>query len=169
MSIQFLERLKPVLFGLTTTDKLWPFVHPPLLLGWGPLLLVPRWKHTKMLTLALPLLHGLLYSAVFLPMMLSSQDDGQPPPDISSMGSMFRLFGDPDIFFAGWVHYLAFDLLVARGIAEDAIEVCKVSNFQYYAMVAPCLLGCFYCGPVGFVAYMALRALSISPADSSRK
>lgn len=163
-----MEGLKPVLFGLTTTNKLWPLIHPPLLFGWGPLLLAPRWKHTKKLTLLLPLLHGLLYSAVFLPMMLSPTPDGQPEPDISSMQSIFSLFGDPDIFFCGWVHYLSFDLLVARGIAEDALEVCKVSNFQYYAMVVPCLFACFYCGPVGFVAYMVFRAAVFSGSSSKQ-
>ena len=86
------------------------------------------------------------------------------------MESIFKLFGDPDIFFCGWLHYLAFDLLVARGIAQDALETCQVSDWQYYGMVVPCLFSCFYCGPVGYVMYMALRGLGvISPPPSDEK
>jgi len=161
-----MEGFRPVIFGLATTPKLWPLIHPPLLLGWGPLLLAPRWKHTKTLTLAMPLFHGVIYASIFLPLMLTSSDD---PPDLNNMESVFRLFGDPDIFFCGWVHYLAFDLLVARGLTTDALEVCKVSNWQYYVMVAPCLFGCFYCGPVGYVVYMALRHFVLKPSENPKK
>ncbi|CAB9503186.1 expressed unknown protein [Seminavis robusta] len=159
-----MEGFKPVLFGWTTTQNLWPMIHPPLLLGWGPLCLAPRWKHTKTLTLAMPFLHGILYSSILLPMMMMapSPDGDAPQPDLNNMESIFRLFANPDVFFCGWVHYLAFDLLVARGIAQDALEVCKVSDWQYYTMVVPCLFGCFYAGPVGYVLYMVIRTLVLN-------
>jgi len=154
-----MESLQPVLFGLTTIDKLWPWIHPPLLLGWAPLLVAPRWKHTSTITLLVPLAHGILYSLILLPMMFQSQE----ALDLNNMESIFQMFAVPEIFFCGWLHYLAFDLLVGRGIAEDALKICKVSNFQYYAMVVPCLAFCFYSGPVGYSMYMALRTFVFAP------
>lgn len=158
-----MEGFRPVLLGLTTTEQLWPLLHPPLLLAYLPLCFAPRWKHTKKLTLAVPLAHSLLYAAVFLPLMAAGPAEGESPPSLNAMESIFRLFADPDNFFCGWTHYLAFDLLVARGCAEDALEHCKVSNLQYFSMVVPCVLGCFYCGPVGFAMYMGLRTFVFSP------
>jgi Domain of unknown function (DUF4281) len=66
-------------------------------------------------------------------------------------------FKKPDVFFCGWVHYLAFDLLVARGMALDAVNGCKVSYIQYYCTVVPCLVATLYVGPVGYLLYMVLR------------
>ena len=149
--------LRSVLFGWTTTQSLWPYIHPPLLLGYGPLCVAPRWKHSFTLSLALPIVHSLLYAAIFVPLMAEGPAPGQDPPDIANMKSIFQLFADPDIFFCGWLHYLSFDLLVARGCAQDALEVCQVTDLQYYTMVVPCIFGCFYVGPIGFLMYMGLR------------
>jgi hypothetical protein len=56
---------------------------------------------------------------------------------------------------------LVFDLLIARGLAMDAIDTCNVSYAKYYLLVVPCLLLTFYMGPVGFLLYMMLRTAGV--------
>jgi Domain of unknown function (DUF4281) len=166
-----MDALQPVLFGFTTKD-LWDCIHPAALAGWGLLLLAPRWERTFDLVLIPPLLHATLYASIWFPMILFPSPDGHMTVDISKMESVFALFQKPDVFFVGWVHYLAFDLLVGRGLAMDAVQHCNVTYLQYYLVVVPCLLGTFYVGPVGFLIYMLLRLVGIvkpSPTMASKK
>jgi len=150
-----MENLQPVLVGFTTKD-LWDYIHPVALAGWVVLCAAPRWRYTMPLVLVPILINAALYGAVLLPIMLFPDPDDEAP-DLSKMESVFAMFQKPDIFFVGWVHYLVFDLLVARGCAIDAISTFNVSYLRYYLMVVPCLLSILYVGPVGFLLHMILR------------
>jgi hypothetical protein len=57
------------------------------------------------------------------------------------------------MLLAGWTHYLAFDLIVGSWEVRDARER-GISHW----LVVPCLALTFMFGPVGFLAYQALRA-----------
>jgi len=63
-----------------------------------------------------------------------------------------RLFSDPWVLLAGWVHYLAFDLVVGARVARDAVER-GVSRW----LVVPCLVLTLMFGPAGFLAYSIAR------------
>ena len=64
------------------------------------------------------------------------------------------LFTQPEVALAGWLHYLAFDLFVGawetRVGREERIP---------HLLVIPCLLLTFMFGPIGFVAFLALRMI----------
>jgi Domain of unknown function (DUF4281) len=162
-----MDDLKPVLFGWNVKE-LWDYVHPIALSGWAILCLAPRWKYTFSITLIPPLIHALLYSSILLPMMLFP-DPSKPPPNVhlAVMESVFNAFALPDVFFCGWVHYLAFDLLVARGLAMDAVKTCNVSYLAYYILVVPCLVATLYVGPVGYLMYMILRVTVLDPVKET--
>ncbi|HUR36043.1 MAG TPA: ABA4-like family protein [Vicinamibacterales bacterium] len=74
------------------------------------------------------------------------------PGGFSSMAAVSALFSDPWLLLAGWVHYLAFDLLVGRWEARDAVAR-RLSPW----LVAPCLVLTFMFGPAGWLSYLALR------------
>lgn len=154
-TIIFMEMndLQPVLLGWNVRE-LWDYIHPVALAGWAVLCLAPRWKHTFALVLVPPLLHAVLYSCILLPILW---DPKAPKLDFFDMESVWTVFTRSDVFFCGWVHYLAFDLLVARGMAHDAVQECRVSYLQYYVIVVPCLLATLYAGPTGYLLYMVLR------------
>ena len=159
----------------TTTDQLWPYIHTPLLVGYVPLLLFPRWKGTRYITLFIPFVYGVMYASIFVPMMMlqksgstSRGDDEQeqePKPDLSNMESIYNLFRQPDIFFVGWIHYLCFDMLVSRGIALDAIDTYydDLHYLLYILLIWPCILACFYCGPVGYIMYVTIKYTILEP------
>jgi len=70
----------------------------------------------------------------------------------SSLAGVAALFSDPWLMVAGWLHYLAFDLLVGRWESQDA----ESRGLSPWLMV-PCLLLTFMFGPAGWLLYMSLR------------
>ena len=62
------------------------------------------------------------------------------------------LFDSPGVALAGWVHYLAFDLLVGAWIVRTAR-----SEGVAHLLVLPCLALTFLFGPAGFLAFNGLR------------
>jgi hypothetical protein len=66
-----------------------------------------------------------------------------------------QLFADPWLLLAGWLHYLAFDLLVGTWEARDSIE----RGVPRWILV-PCLFLTFMFGPAGWLAYVAATRAS---------
>lgn len=70
----------------------------------------------------------------------------------SSLDGVMELFGQKTLVTAGWVHYLAFDLLTGCWI--------KRNSAKYgipHTVIIPCLLFTFMLGPVGLLLYLLLR------------
>jgi hypothetical protein len=59
------------------------------------------------------------------------------------------------MLLAAWIHYLAFDFLVGRVVLADAQR-----RGLPHLLVAPCLVLTFMLGPVGYLAYAAVRLFS---------
>jgi hypothetical protein len=73
----------------------------------------------------------------------------------SSIGSwegLAQALGQPWLLLAGWLHYLAFDLMVGTWEVETA----RKEGIPHVA-VLPCLLLTFIVGPVGFLAFLIVR------------
>jgi hypothetical protein len=69
--------------------------------------------------------------------------------DFSSLAGVMALFDSEWGALAGWVHYLCFDLFVARWIMNDAPE----GGYR----LAPVLFLTLMAGPVGLLLYSAAR------------
>ncbi|MDP9230613.1 MAG: ABA4-like family protein, partial [Bacteroidota bacterium] len=77
------------------------------------------------------------------------------PADEKSFGSLagvMALFQNPRLLVAGWVHYLAFDLLTGVFIKNNSLKH-GISHW----LVIPCLFFTFMLGPVGLLLYMIIR------------
>lgn len=152
--------LKPV-FLQYTVEELWAVVHVVALTGWGLILVAPFWRPALTMAYLPPLFQAMLYINILIPKMIYP-DPGSTPPDLNNMKSIQALFEDPDVFFCGWIHYLAFDQLVGLAIAQDALTTLQVSKLVYYTIIAVCLFLTFYLGPVGFLIYMVSRRFLMS-------
>ncbi|MEM7490787.1 MAG: ABA4-like family protein [Pseudomonadota bacterium] len=73
---------------------------------------------------------------------------------LTSLPEALVFFTAPGVLLAGWVHYLAFDLVVGAWAVRDA----RTRGVPHLA-VLPCLVLTMMLGPVGFLAYMAVRAI----------
>lgn len=118
-----------------------------VLLFWALLVFLPRAKATALLVHqpVVPLVYGLAYMVLLFGAPAS---DG----DMTSLSGVVKLMSTPQIAFAGWVHYLIFDLFVGAWEARDA----QRRNLPHLAVV-PCLALTLMFGPVGLLAYLTLR------------
>jgi len=69
-----------------------------------------------------------------------------------SLAGVGALFAHPGMLLAGWLHYLAFDLLVGTWIARAGLRA-GMPAWQ----LLPCLALTFLFGPAGLLAYLGLR------------
>lgn len=129
-------------------EHIFGLVNLFILPGWLLLLLSPRWRWTHRLvyTGAYTAVYALAYT-VLLVLALP-----EVSLDFSSLGSVTKLFEHPLMLLAGWVHYLAFDLLIGSWMLKDS----QAKGIRHVWMV-PVLMLAFYLGPLGFVVYMGGR------------
>ncbi|WP_067520812.1 ABA4-like family protein [Endozoicomonas ascidiicola] len=121
------------------------------LLGWFCLVFLPTWHYTSALIFGVVGVLSILYAyAVFLGGHLDEPGE-KMSGDFWSLAGVMKLFRSPRAVLSGWVHYLAFDLLVGLFITLDAVRQ-GVSHW----IVIPCLLLTLMYGPAGFITYVAL-------------
>jgi hypothetical protein len=133
-------------------DTLFQACNTLALVGWIALLAAPLMPtFTDRIAGALiPLLLSVGYSSIVLAFW--SDTSGS----FGTLEGVVKLFAQPEIVLAGWVHYLAFDLLVG------AWEVRTARAEQIpFLLVVPCLALTFIFGPAGFLVFFALRAVRL--------
>ncbi len=133
-----------------TLDLAFKLSNNLAMIGWILLLALPRWKWTvKLVTGIVVTILAVLY-VVFVVQALS-------PEEMKSFGTLegiMELFTDKGAVLAGWIHYLAFDLMVGVFIVTNAIKN-KISHW----FVIPCLLLTFMLGPTGLLIYLIIRMI----------
>lgn len=143
-----------------TDEALFPVVNA-VMPAWLLLLLLPRWRYTKPIVTGTAIGFACLYALLVVPQLLAP-GAGAAFSDMTSLAGLVKLFSDPALVFVGWIHYVVFDLLIARSIVEDANKI-KVDSKGLlwrvpHLLVVPCLLSTMFAGPCGFLLYLALRA-----------
>jgi ABA DEFICIENT 4-like len=120
---------------------------------WLLLVLLPsrKWVAHTVAGLAVPAAFAALYSVIVL-VYFAGAEGG-----FSSLDEVARLFASsPWILLAGWIHYLAFDLLVGTWEARDSRE-----RGVPHLLLLPCLFLTFMFGPAGWLLYLGVRSLSL--------
>lgn len=123
---------------------------------WALLIFLPKWKVTqffidyKIIPIALSLIYVIyIIQAIQIGGFM----------DFGSLESVMALFTEKNAVLAGWVHYLAFDLLVGMWIINQN-QTLKIHQL----LIAPCLFATFMLGPVGFLLFMMMRAIKLKKA-----
>ena len=133
-----------------SADTLFVICNYGVLPAWLLLVLAPSWSWTQRIVHAvwIPALLGLAY--------LFALTQGSPAEDASffSLSGVMLFFTDPWAATAGWIHYLVFDLFVGAWEVRDARR-----NDISHALLLPCLIATLMLGPIGLLAYAALRGL----------
>lgn len=102
-----------------------------------------------------------LLATAYVALILVGFGDAQG--SFATLAGVAALFDDPSVLLAGWLHFLAFDLLVGSFIAQD-----RARTGLPFWLVIPCLALTFLLGPAGFLLYLLLTfALRASGAQSS--
>jgi len=141
-----------------TYDALFALANALVLPQWLLLIFAPNWSFTKKLveSLFLPALLGALY--VYL---LATANSPLKLGDFGSFDGIKRLFsgGTDATVLAGWIHYLAFDLVAGNWVWKDSRE----RGIGHGWVVVP-LFFCFLLGPVGVLLYAAVRVVKLRSA-----
>jgi hypothetical protein len=132
-------------------DQLWWPVHALALAGWAFLLLGSH-RDSRPAQSA-QLIAGAL-SLGYLGLFLANiADAGELARDYSPSG-VTTFFADPGLRLLGWVHYLAFDLLVGSWEVEEARKT-GIARWK----LTLCLLLTFMLGPIGLLVFLSAKRL----------
>lgn len=133
-----------------TASTVFSIVNPLAMLMWILMIFLPHWKGTRFLIdfKIVPLILSLVYAFY----IISSMQDGGL--DFGSLESVMTLFSKESAVLAGWVHYLAFDLLVGMWML-DLNKKLKINHL----LLVPCLIGTFMLGPLGFLLFFIIKTI----------
>jgi hypothetical protein len=120
-------------------------------IGWFVLVALPRWEQgrTVLAPVVVPGLLALMY-VVMMAIGLPGSEGG-----FMSLAGVSKLLAKPVTLLGGWIHYLAFDLVVGAWEARDA----RAIGLPHGALV-PCLLLTFVLGPAGLLVYVIVRGVA---------
>jgi len=135
---------------MTPTD-VFSFANMTAMPMWILMILLPKWKVTRFLIAykIIPILLSVVY-AIYI--FQAIQIGGGM--DFGSLASVMSLFTEEHAVLAGWVHYLAFDLIVGMWILDQNKEL-RIHQL----LIAPCLLATFMLGPIGFLLFIIIKSI----------
>lgn len=139
-----------------TPDQIFSLANPLAAVGWLLLVALPRrsWVTGTVTRLLVPGLFAVAYTGIAV-VSFSGSDGG-----FSTLEGVGRLFEHRWLLLAGWLHYLAFDLLIGTWEVVDSQQ-----RGMPHLLVVPCLLLTFLFGPAGWLLYTIIsRAAYRRPA-----
>ena len=129
-------------------DSVFSICNSIALIGWIILIVLPRWYASDKFIIGIIItLFALVYA-----WMLFGDFQLSDASKFGSLAGVMELFTNPRLVTAGWIHYLAFDLLAGLFIRNNA-QKHGISHW----IVIPCLLLTFMFGPVGLLLYLLIR------------
>ncbi|WP_373515260.1 ABA4-like family protein [Persicitalea sp.] len=137
-----------------TPDAAFQIANALVLPQWLLMIFAPRWFVTQFLikSFLIPVVLAVFYAYYLF--------SGGPPDfgDFGSLEGVKSLFqnGGDGAMLAGWIHYLAFDLVVGSVVLRDAHE----RDIPHWWIVIP-IFFCFMLGPVGLLLYSIVRTIKI--------
>ncbi|MEO0556598.1 MAG: ABA4-like family protein [Bacteroidota bacterium] len=138
-------------------DSIFSIASTVVLPVWLALALAPthRWTQ-RTATWIVPALLAVTY--VWLLVTTLRQPDAAG--GFGSLDDVAALFESRHALLGGWLHYLAFDLIVGAWEARDAAEI----GLPRWVLI-PCLALTFMAGPAGWLLYGIARAVRLQRAE----
>ncbi len=130
-----------------TAEQLFSIANVVALSAWILLALFPR--HATVTTITGMGIPALLAAAYIF---LIATTWGNSTGGFGSLGAVASLFSNRWLLLAGWIHYLAFDLLIGHWEVRDAQH-----RGIPHLLVVPSLALTFLFGPAGWLLYLILR------------
>jgi hypothetical protein len=131
-----------------SANQIFSIANVVAMCGWLLLVVLPgrRWVTHVVAGVAIPAAFAVLYSVLIAIHFAGAEGGFSTLPDVA------LLFSNPWLLLAGWIHYLAFDLLVGSWEVRDSRE-----RGIRHIFVVPCLILTFLFGPAGWLLYLGVR------------
>ncbi|MCY7420761.1 MAG: DUF4281 domain-containing protein [Chitinophagaceae bacterium] len=133
-----------------TPENVFSFCNTLVLPGWILLLVLPRWKFSDHIITGIIVTILALFYCYFIFTNLHPSDF----KSFNTLGGVMGLFTKDEAVLAGWIHYLAFDLMTGLFIVKNA-QKHKVNHW----LLLPCLFLTFMLGPCGLLFYFIIRMI----------
>jgi hypothetical protein len=131
-----------------TPDSVFQLCNSIAMIGWLILLVLPMWYSSDKFVLGIIIsLFCIIYTYYII-----TNIGGIDMKSFASLKGVTALFTNPLAVLIGWVHYLAFDLMVGLFIKKNSQNY-GISHW----IIVPCLLLTFMFGPVGLLLYLFIR------------
>jgi hypothetical protein len=134
-----------------TPDTIFSVCNSIAMIGWLLLIIISSFCfYTDKLLIGLVIT---LFSVIYIWLITQSFQPG----DFEKFGTLdgvMSLFTNKTAVTAGWVHYLAFDLMTGIWIKKNSIKY-GISHW----LIIPCLLFTFMLGPAGLLLYLIIRLI----------
>ena len=125
---------------------------------WILMIFLPKWKVTRFLIdyKIIPLVLAVIYAVYVIQALIANG-----MMDFGNLESVMELFTTENAVLTGWIHYLAFDLVVGIWMVDQnrTLGIHKI-------LMGLCLLGTFMFGPIGFMVFMILKLSKVKSADA---
>lgn len=129
-------------------DSLFSLANGLAIIAWLILIIFPYRPFTNQLLIGVVVTILCIAYAVLVYQMLQPNDFKK----FMTLEGVTSLLSQPDAALAGWIHYLAFDLMTGLFIANNAAK-----HGIGYAWLLPCLILTFMLGPIGLLLYLLFR------------
>jgi len=137
---------------MKSLSNLYKLVNAVAAFGWVILIFLPNWNLADS-AIKYGIVVGL--SVFYIYVLFITKDiknEVFPKGNFTSLEGVINLFKNPRNLLAGWVHYLAFDLMLGIYIKTQANEI-GMSHF----LQIPCFILTFMLGPVGYLLFVILQ------------
>lgn len=134
-----------------TAETIFLICNTLVLPQWILMIIAPQWRITQYLAnrYIIPLLLALVYFYLLASHFAEVNNGG-----FSTLQQVKNLFSNNFILVGGWVHYLAFDLIIGSWMLKDAQRE-QISHW----LIIPCLCFTFMLGPFGFLVYKIMKRI----------
>jgi len=133
-----------------TPENIFSICSTVALAGWIILIFIPFWRSSdKFITGIIVTLFCIVYA-----WLIFSNFNFSDLQKFNSLQGVMELFTNKYVVTAGWIHYLAFDLMIGLFISRNA----RLHHINHW-LIAPCLLFTFMLGPVGLLLYFIIRLI----------
>jgi hypothetical protein len=134
-----------------SAEQLFAVTNGIAMVSWVLLAALPgrRWVTDIVTGKYVPALFAVIYIAIV------ATTFGGAEGTFSNLAGVSALFSNQWLLLAGWLHYLAFDLLIGTWEARDARE-----RGVPHLLLVPCLFLTLMFGPAGWLFYLGARKRS---------
>jgi hypothetical protein len=138
-----------------TPETAFQYANLLVLPQWIMMIVAPRWRMTQQLAqwLPIPMILAVMYLYWLFNTPAPANGQGIDFRAFSTLAGVQSLFtGAKEAVLAGWIHFMAFDLVAGSYILRDG-----QARGIHHGWLIPCLLLCFVLGPSGLLLYGILR------------
>ncbi len=131
-------------------EQLFSICSTVAMIGWIILIFFPFWKSRESYVFGIIII---LFSIIYTWLIFLNFDKNLIS-SFNTLEGVGNLFANKQMLLAGWVHYLAFDLLAGIYVVRNA----RAHSINHW-ITTPALALCFLFGPVGILLYTLIRSM----------